>query len=44
METIKDVIESIRKHTDTEADKGALNRSIGRSSVNIERQGNRIVW
>ena len=30
METIKDIITRIKTHTDTEADKGALNRSIGR--------------
>jgi hypothetical protein len=44
MEHLKDIINSIKKHTDAEADKNVLNRSIGRSSVNIERQGNRTVW
>ena len=44
METIKEIITSIKAHTDAEADKGATNRSIGRSSVKIERQGNRTVW
>lgn len=44
MENIKDIINSIKKHTDAEADKGAQNKSIGRSFVNIERQGNRTVW
>lgn len=44
MEDIKAILNSIKKHTDVEADKGVLNRSVGRSSVNIERQGNRTIW
>lgn len=44
MEDIKDILNSIKKHTDVEADKGVLNRSVGRSSVNIERQGNKTIW
>ena len=44
METIKDVLKSIKSHTDAEYDKGALNRSVGRSSVIIEGQGNKTIW
>ena len=44
MEDIKDILNSIKRHTDFEADNGVLNRSVGRSSVNIERQGNKTVW
>ena len=44
MENIKDILNSIKRHTDAEADKGVLNRSVGRSSVNIERQGNKTIW
>ena len=44
METVKDVLKSIKKHTEVEADKGALNKSIGRSSVKIENQEIQTVW
>ena len=44
MENIKDILISIKKHTDIEADKGVLNRSIGRSSVNIVGQGDKTIW
>ena len=44
MEDIKDILSSIKQHTDVEADKGVLNRSVGRSSVNIERLGNKTIW
>ena len=44
MEDIKAILNSIKEHTDVEADKGVLNRSIGRSSVNIEKQGDKTIW
>lgn len=44
MENIKDILRSIKRHTDTEADKGVLNRTIGRSSVYIDRQGEKTIW
>ena len=44
MENIKDILRSIKRHTDAEAEKGVLNRTIGRSSVNIERQGEKTIW
>ena len=44
MEDIKDILNSIKKHTDVEADKGVLNRSVGRSSVNIVGQGDKTIW
>lgn len=44
MEDIKAILYSIKKHTDVEADKGVLNRSVGRSSVNIVGQGDKTIW
>ena len=44
MEDIKAILNSIKEHTDVEADKGVLNRSIGRSSVIMDRQGNKTIW
>lgn len=44
MEGIKDILNSIKRHTDAEVDKSVLNRTIGRSSVNIDRQGNKTIW
>ncbi len=44
MENIKDILNSIKRHTDAEADKSVLNRTIGRSSVNIDRQGYKTIW
>lgn len=44
MENIKDILNSIKRHTDVEADKGAQNRSIGRSLVKIGMQGTKNVW
>lgn len=44
MENIKDILNSIKRHTDVEADKGVLNRSIGRSSVDVGRQLNKTIW
>ncbi len=44
MENIKDILNSIKRHTDAEADKGAQNRSIGRSLVKIGMQGTKNVW
>lgn len=44
MENIKDILKSIKRHTDAEADKSVLNRTIGRSSVCIERQGEKTIW
>ena len=44
MENVREIINSIKKHTDAEADKGAQNRSIGRSLVKIGMQGTQNVW
>lgn len=44
MEDIKAILNSIKRHTDVEADKGVLNRSIGRSSVDVGRQLNKTIW
>lgn len=44
MENIEDILSSIKQHTDVEADKGVLNRSVGRSSVNIDRLGDKTIW
>lgn len=44
MENIEEILNSIKQHTDVEADKGVLNRSIGRSSVNVGRQINKTIW
>lgn len=44
MENVREIINSIKKHTDAEADKGAQNRSIGRSLVKIGLQNAKNVW
>ena len=44
MEEIKDILDSIKKHTTAEADAYALNRTIGRGLVKIGRVPQKVVW
>lgn len=44
MENIKDILNSIKNHTDAESDNGVQNRSVGRSSVKLGRMGNKTIW
>lgn len=44
MEEIKDILDSIKKHTKAEADAYAMNRTIGRGLVKIGRVPQKVVW
>ncbi|MCR5820491.1 MAG: hypothetical protein K6F94_06070, partial [Bacteroidaceae bacterium] len=43
-EELKDILESIKKHTSAEADTGAINRTIGRGRVKIDGHGEKTLW
>lgn len=44
MEEIKDILDSVKKHTEIESAKMALNRTIGRSLVKIGKVPEKVVW